>query len=336
MPVYWLMRYTQIGGMEVSQLALGTWHLPPDKASGRDGVLNVDVEMSNRIFNKALDLGINFFDTANTYHGTISETHLHPEHSGNAESILGDFISGHERESLVIATKVRAEIARFPNGGGLSRKHISWQIRESLQRLRTDHVDLYQIHWQDKKTDPEETMDILNDIVHQGMAHYIGTSNHPPEITERMLDISRANRWEKFVSMQESYNLLDRSVEETKAGIASRNRLTLLAYVPLAEGLLTGKYMDGIQSGTRGSYTDGFKARVAETREKVANFVQVAHDLDVEPAQLAIAWILKMQVQLGIRIVPIIGATSVRHLESNVEALDINVSDDTMKRLNNI
>ena len=88
------------------------------------------------------------------------------------------------------------------------------------------------------------------------MAHYIGTSNHPPEITERMLDISRANRWEKFVSMKESYNLLDRSVEETKAGIASRNRLTLLAYVPLAEGLLTGKYMDGIQSGTRGSYRE--------------------------------------------------------------------------------
>lgn len=330
------MRYTQIAGMEVSQLALGTWHLPPDIIKDRDGIFKVDVEASNRIFAKAMDLGINFFDTANTYHGTISETHLHPEHSGNAESILGDFISGQERESIVIATKVRADIARFPNGGGLSRKHIAWQIRESLKRLKTDYVDLYQIHWQDTRTGPEETMDILNDIVHRGLAHYIGISNHPVEITEKMLKISGENRWEKFASMQEPYNLLDRSVEEAKAGIASRNNLTLLAYVPLAEGLLTGKYQDGIPSGARGNYTDGFKAKIAESREKVASFVEVAHDLDVEPAQLAIAWILKMQDRLGIRIVPILGATSVKHLESNVEALDIKVSEDIMKRLNSI
>ena len=330
------MRYTQIGGMEVSQLVLGTWHLPAGNIRDREGILSVDVEMSNKIFKKAMDLGINFFDTANTYHGTISETHLHPEHSGNAESILGDFISGQERESMVVATKVRAEVARFPNGGGLSRKHVSWQIRESLKRLKTDHVDLYQIHWQDRKTDPEETMDILNDIVHRGLAHYIGTSNHPPEVTEKMLKISRTNGWEKFASMQESYNLLDRSVEQTKAGIALKDNLTLLAYVPLAEGLLTGKYTDGIPSGTRGSYTDGFKARVAETREKINNFVHVAHDLDVEPAQLAIAWLLKMQEHLGIRIIPILGATSVKYLESNVEALDINVSEETMKRLDTI
>ena len=330
------MRYTQIGGMEVSHLALGTWHLPPGSIRDRDGILNVDVEASNKIFKRAVDLGINFFDTANTYHGTISETHLHPEHSGNAESILGDFISGQERESIVVATKVRAEVARFPNGGGLSRKHIAWQIRESLKRLKTDHVDLYQIHWEDRKTDPEETMDVLNDIVHRGLAHYIGTSNHPPEVTEKMLSISRTKGWEKFASMQESYNLLDRSFEQTKADIASRNKLTLLAYVPLAEGLLTGKYMNGIPYGTRGSYTEGFKARLAETGEKIGNFVQVAHELDVEPAQLAIAWILKMQEYLGIRIVAILGATSVKHLESNVEALDINVSDETMKRLNSI
>ncbi|MEM0157410.1 MAG: aldo/keto reductase [Thermoplasmataceae archaeon] len=330
------MRYTQVGGMEVSQLALGTWHLPPDITMDRDGVLDVDVETTNKIFSKAMDLGINFFDTANTYHGTISETHLHPEHSGNAEVILGNFISGIERESIVIATKVRAEVARFPNGGGLSRKHVAWQIKESLKRLKTDHVDLYQIHWQDKKTDPEETMDILNDIVHQGKSNYIGVSNHPPDVMERMLNISGMRGWEKFVSVQEPYNFLDRSFEAFKAGIASKNKLTLLAYVPLAEGILTGKYMNGIPAGTRGSYTDGFKDRISETRNKVELFVQVAKEMDVEPAQLAIAWILEMQRYLGIRIVPIMGATSVKHLESNVEALDIKVTEDTMKRLNSL
>ncbi len=330
------MRYTQVGGMEVSQLALGTWHLPPGNTMDSNGVLNVDVEKTNKIFNKAIDLGINFFDTANTYHGTISETHLHPEHSGNAEMILGDFISGMERESIVIATKVRAEVARFPNGGGLSRKHISWQIRESLKRLKTDHVDLYQIHWQDKKTDQEETLDILNDIVHQGKSNYIGVSNHPPEAMESMLHISEARGWEKFTSVQEPYNFLDRSFEETKAGIASKNRLTLLAYVPLAEGILSGKYINGIPAGTRGSYTDGFKDRISETRNRVEPFVQVAKEMDVEPAQLAIAWILEMQKHLGIKIVPITGATSIKHLESNVEALDIKIGEDAMRRLNSL
>lgn len=330
------MNYKHIGGMEVSQFAIGTWHLPPSDKRYPDGILYVDVEKTEKIFKKAMDLGINFFDTANTYHGTISETHLHPEKSGNAEIILGNYLKDYNRESFVLATKVRAEVAVFHNGGGLSRKHISWQIRESLSRLRTDYVDLYQIHWQDPYTSGRETMDILNDLVHRGLVHYIGTSNHPPSSTKEMMNVAEKRGWENFVTMQESYNLIQRDFEKEKASIAKENSLTLLAYVPLAEGILSGKYSTGIMPGTRGSYTEGFKESVDKSKNQVNRFLEISKELDVKPTQLALAWILKMQEKLGINIIPILGATSINHLEENVESLDVKISDNMLKEFNTL
>ncbi len=330
------MNYKHIGGMEVSQFAIGTWHLPPSDKRYPDGILYVDVEKTEKIFKKAMDLGINFFDTANTYHGTISETHLHPEKSGNAEIILGNYLKDYNRESFVLATKVRAEVAVFHNGGGLSRKHISWQIRESLSRLRTDYVDLYQIHWQDPYTSGRETMDILNDLVHRGLVHYIGTSNHPPSSTKEMMNVAEKRGWENFVTMQESYNLIERDFEKEKASIAKEKSLTLLAYVPLAEGILSGKYSTGIMPGTRGSYTEGFKESVDKSKNQVNRFLEISKELDVKPTQLALAWILKMQEKLGINIIPILGATSINHLEENVESLDVKISDNMLKEFNTL
>lgn len=328
------MNYKHIGGMEVSQFAIGTWHLPPSDKRYPDGVLYVDVEKTEKIFKKAMDLGINFFDTANTYHGTISETHLHPEKSRNAEIILGNYLKDYNRESFVLATKVRAEVAVFHNGGGLSRKHISWQIRESLSRLRTDYVDLYQIHWQDPYTSGRETMDILNDLVHRGLVHYIGTSNHPPSSTKEMMNVAEKRGWENFVTMQESYNLIERDFEKEKASIAKEKSLTLLAYVPLAEGILSGKYSNGIMPGTRGSYTEGFKESVDKSKNQVNRFLEISKELDVKPTQLALAWILKMQEKLGINIIPILGATSINHLEENIQSQDVKISDSMLKDLN--
>ena len=330
------MKYRYIGGMQVSQFALGTWHLPPSSKKDEQGILYVDVEKSNRIFRKAQDLGINFYDTANTYHGTISETHLHPEHSGNAERILGDFLKGYERESYVVATKVRAEVARFPNGGGLSRKHISWQIKQSLSRLKLDFVDLYQIHWQDPNTPAAETMDILNDLVHRGIVHYLGTSNHPPESTIEMLKISRQNGWESFLSMQESYNILDREVEDQKARIAKENKMAILAYVPLAEGILTGKYLNGIPSDSRAGYTEGFRKKIESSMTQVKRISEIASEMHITPSQLALAWLLKKQEELGVSIIPILGATDEKHLESNIEALNIRMPEDTFKQINEL
>jgi aryl-alcohol dehydrogenase-like predicted oxidoreductase len=330
------MNYKHIGGMEVSQFAIGTWHLPPSDKRYPDGVLYVDVEKSEKIFKKAMDLGINFFDTANTYHGTISETHLHPEKSGNAEIILGNYLKGYHRESFVLATKVRAEVATFHNGGGLSRKHISWQIRESLTRLQTEYVDLYQIHWQDPYTSGRETMDILNDLVHRGLVHYIGTSNHPPAATKEMMRIAENRGWENFVTMQESYNLIQREFEAENAAVAKDNSLTLLAYIPLAEGILSGKYTGGIIPGSRGSYTEGFKESVDKSKNQMSRFLEITKEMDVKPTQLALAWILKMQEKLGINIIPILGATSVNHLEENVMSQEIKISDSIFKDLNSL
>lgn len=330
------MIYRHIAGMEVSQFALGTWHLPPSRHADDQGILYVDVEKTNRVFRKALDLGINFFDTANTYHGTISETHLHPEHAGNAERILGNFLRTVERESVVVATKVRAEVARYKNGGGLSRKHISWQIKESLTRLQLDYVDLYQIHWQDPYTTPRETMDILNDLVHRGFVHYIGTSNHPPDVTDTMIQVAMENGWETFVSMQESYNLIDREFEGSKARVAKDNKMTLLAYVPLAEGILTGKYMNGVPHYSRGEYTEGFRKRIEETSSVVSVINETARELEVTPAQLSLAWLLKKQEDLKIGIIPILGATSPDHLEENIASLDVHIPGDIYRRLNSL
>ncbi len=330
------MKYRYLGGMQVSQFALGTWHLPPSSKKDDSGIFYVDKEKSDKIFKKAVDLGINFFDTANTYHGTISETHLHPEHSGNAERILGQYLKGGERESYVVATKVRAEVALFPNGGGLSRKHISWQIKQSLSRLELDYIDLYQNHWQDPNTPPAETMSILNDLVHHGMVHYLGTSNHPPDSTVQMIDITREHGWEPFASMQESYNILDRDVEKDKIRIARDNNMALLAYVPLAEGLLTGKYLTGVPSGSRAGYTEGFRRKIEKSLTQVKRISEISKELQITPSQLALAWLLRKQEEFGISIIPILGATDEQHLESNVEALNIRIPNDAYKQINEL
>ncbi|MBX8632329.1 MAG: aldo/keto reductase [Thermoplasmata archaeon] len=325
------MKYTQLHGLTVSQICLGSWHLPASSEKYGDGILKVDRKETSRVVKKAVDLGINFFDTANTYHGTISETHLHPEHSGNAEKILGSCLEGYDRESIVVATKVRAEVARFPNGGGLSRKHISWQIGESLRRLRMKYVDLYQIHWEDQNTPPEETLDILNDLVHRGSVHYTGVSNHSAENMEKMLRISEERGYEKFITMQEPYSIAERDIEKDKVQVARKYGMGLLAYVPLAQGILTGKYLKGIPQGSRASYIKPLREETERLKSIASRVREAAETLQITPAQFSLAWLLRMQRELGITIVPIIGATSVRHIEENCSATEINLPDDVFR-----
>lgn len=331
------MKYRHIGGLEVSQFSLGTWHLPLLNRKTLLNTFEVDSEKSIKMFKKAFDLGINFFDTANTYNGATSNTEEHPEISGTSERILGEFIREMDRESLVIATKVRAEMGYFPNSGGLSRKHISWQIGESLKRLQTDYADIYQVHWEDEFTPARETMGILNDLIHRGCVHYIGTSNHSSARVKEMLAMSEKMGWERFYTLQEPYNLLHRSFEEDLAELAKKNNIALLAYVPLAQGLLTGKYAAGtIPEGSRGSYIEGFGKSVESSRKKVDEFLSIAREMNAEPSQVALSWLLKMQGRLGIIIIPILGATDISHLESNVAALDIRLSDYDFQRMNSI
>jgi Predicted oxidoreductases (related to aryl-alcohol dehydrogenases) len=196
------MRYVKLGwsGVKVSQICLGTWHLPPLREKDEYGVYKVDVEETRRIIKRAIDLGINFIDTANVYHGTMSG----PDyiHAGNAERILSDILKGYDRESLVIATKVRWRMAPWPNGEGLSRKHIRWQIRESLKRLGLDYVDLYQIHAPDPDTPKIETLRTLNQLVEQGLVNYIGESNHPAHDIVEFMELAERHNLEPFTTMQ--------------------------------------------------------------------------------------------------------------------------------------
>lgn len=331
------MRYVRFGnsGLMVSQLCLGTWHLPPSRERDEYGVYKVDEEESIRIIRRAIDLGINCIDTANIYHGVMQG----PDyiHAGKAEEIVGRAIRGYDRESLVIATKVRFRMAPWPNGEGLSRKHIRWQIRESLRRLGTDYVDLYYMHRPDPNTPIEETLDTMLDLVREGLVNYVGESYFHPDDIQYIADYSRQIHL-PFIAMQEPYNLIERQIEQDKIPLAKKYGLGIAAYIPLAQGVLTGKYISGIPEMSRASYVGEIQRRylTPETLKAIQELHELARSLGVTDAQLALAWILRKSEELGVTIVPLIGATSVRQLEDDVASVDVKIDQDTMRRLEEI
>jgi len=331
------LKYVNLGssGLKVSRLSLGSWHLPLTGETDETGVHLVDVDLFKRVVAKAVDLGINFFDTANMYHGAMDLAD--PSHAGNAEKILGEVLSGYDRESLVVATKVFFKMAGHPNGGGLSRKHIRWQIRESLNRLRTSYVDLYFLHWPDPETPLEESLETLADLVRWGLIDYAGLSNFDP------MDISFAAEYSKdlhlpLVAIQEPYNLFQRETERDKFWLAKNYGLAVMSYSPLAQGVLTGKYVGGIPAGSRGSYPTEMRDRLLtpEDLEASAQLVEMAKEKGITAAQLALAWMLKVGEEWGITVIPIVGATKISHLEDDVAALDVKLTGDDMKRLDEI
>ncbi|WP_291999170.1 aldo/keto reductase [Caldivirga sp.] len=338
------MQYVKLGwsGVKVSQICLGMWHLPPSRVKDEYGVYKVDEEETTRIIKRAIDLGINFIDTANVYHGTMSG----PDyiHAGNAERILGNVLKGYDRESLVIATKVRFRMAPWPNGEGLSRKHIRWQIKESLRRLGLEYVDLYQIHAPDPDTPKIETLRTLNYLVEDGLVNYIGESNHPAHDIVEFMELAERRNMEPFVTMQEPYNYIERWIENDKIPVAKRYGMAILAYIPLAQGVLTGKYVDfekktwRIPEMSRADYIEGMRRRYFTDRNLkiLMEFHEVAKELGVSDSQLALAWMLKRSENLGVTIIPIIGATSVKQLEEDLESLNVKINDDVMKRLEDI
>jgi aryl-alcohol dehydrogenase-like predicted oxidoreductase len=228
------LKYVKLGhtGTKVSQFALGTWHLPGSGEHDRAGVEKVDKEVLAKVVKKAYDAGINFIDTANVYHGRMQNSD--PAHAGNSERLLGEILRGYDRDSLVLATKVRGSLASWPNGEGLSRKHILWQARESLARLQTTYIDLYQIHWPDPDTPKLETLSALNHLIHQGSVRYIGSSNHTGAENEEFMQLAKYNGLEGFATIQEVYNLIERGVEKDRLPLAKKYGFGVLAYSPIA------------------------------------------------------------------------------------------------------
>jgi len=332
------LKYVRFGttGLKVSQFCLGAWHLPGTGVKDEFGVEGVDADSFRRVVRRAYDLGINFVDGANRYHGRMSTADLN--HVGNSEALLGKILKGYDRESWVVATKVRGPMGPWPNGQGLSRKHIAWQIRESLRRLDLDYVDLYQIHWEDPETPKAETLKALNGLIDRGLVHYIGVSNHSPPNVVEFMETARTLGLEGFSSMQEPYNLLERRVESETLPVARKYGMAVMAYVPLAQGVLSGKYLAGVEAGSRASYVSEVAGQYLNegTSAAVGSLLELARQKGVTLPQLALAWMLHKQADLGLTIVPILGITKVSHLEDNLGALEVRLDGDDVKRLEEV
>src|SRR2546425_9787821 len=308
------MQYTRLGstGLEVSRICLGTMSF------GNSEEWMVEIEKARPIVKRALDLGINFFDTANLY----SE--------GRSEEIVGALLKDH-RDDVVIATKVRLKVGEGPNKEGLSRYHILQQARKSLKRLQTDRIDLYQIHRWDYSTPIEETLVALNDLVRQGTVGYIGASSMWAWQLAKALFTSDRFGIARFVSMQNHYNLCYREEEQEMIPLCKDQGIGLIPWSPLARGFLTGTYKRGKTPGTSRYKTDKYFAERffrSEDFDVLERVEEVAKEKDVTPSQIALAWLLHRGVTA-----PIIGATRIDHIEEAVESTQLQLTVDDVKRL---
>jgi aryl-alcohol dehydrogenase-like predicted oxidoreductase len=306
--------YVRLGraGLKVSRICLGCMSF------GSEAPWMIELEEARKVVSKAIDLGINFFDTANVYS------------NGRSEEILGECLK-RDREKMVVATKVRLEMGEGPNDSGLSRRHIMHQIRGSLKRLQTDHVDLYQIHRWDYQTPIEETMKALNDIVRQGMTHYIGASSMYAWQFLKALYTSDRLGLERFVSMQNHYNLLYREEEREMIPLCKEEGIAILPWSPLARGFLTGKYKRGqIPKNPRYQSDQHLAGRYfkPEDYDAVESVEALAKEKGATPSQIALAWLLHKGATS-----PIIGATKVEHVEEAVGAVDVRLDMKEMERL---
>ncbi|MCB0178547.1 MAG: aldo/keto reductase, partial [Anaerolineae bacterium] len=297
-------------GLKVSRICLGcmTYGRPTDRWPWA-----LDEDQSRPFIKRALELGINFFDTADVYTSGASE-----EVVGRA---LRDFAA---RDEVVIATKVYGVMGPGPNDAGLSRKHIFSAIDASLQRLGTDYVDLYQIHRWDYDTPIEETLEALHDVVKAGKARYIGASSmHAWQFT-KALYTADLHGWTRFVSMQNHYNLLYREEEREMLGLCQAEGIGVIPWSPLARGKLTRPWET--EPSTHRAGTDAFgrtlyaKTQAAD-RSVVERVGQIAEAKGAPMAQVALAWLLQQPAVTA----PIIGASKPHHLEDAVAALSINL-----------
>jgi aryl-alcohol dehydrogenase-like predicted oxidoreductase len=281
----------------------------------------LDEAESRPLIQQAIEAGINFFDTANMYSLGASEEVL-----GRA---LKDF--GPEREQLVIATKVYYPMGDGPNERGLSRKHIMGSIDASLRRLGTDYVDLYQIHRFDAETPIEETLQALDDVVRAGKARYLGASSMPSWQFAKMLFTADANGWDRFITMQNHYNLLYREEEREMIPLCVDQGIGVIPWSPLARGLLAGKRRPKTVRAATDTYGEQlYGAQVSEADARVIDRLEsAAVDAGVPPARLALAWLLQKPAVAA----PIVGASKPEHLAEAVAALELRLTADTVSKL---
>ena len=310
------MRYTKLGttGLEVSALTLGCMSWGDPARGGHPWVLDEDA--ARAIIKEALEAGVNFFDTANVYSGGSSE-----EYTGRALNDLA------QREDVVIATKVHGRMRPGPNGAGLSRKAILHEIDESLRRLGTDYVDLYQIHRWDPNVPIEETMEALHDVVKAGKARYIGASSMYAWQFAKAQHVADLGGWTRFFSMQDHYNLLYREEEREMHPLCLDQGVGVIPWSPLARGRLAR--LPEERTTTRAADEFGSSLYRDEDKAIVETVAAVSERRGVPRAQVALAWLLHQPAVTA----PIVGVTKPQHLSDAVAAVDLELSDDELAEL---
>jgi aryl-alcohol dehydrogenase (NADP+) len=312
------MEYVRLGsaGIKVSRLCLGT--MTYGTSQWRPWVL--DEAASRPFIARAIEHGINFFDTADMYSRGVSE------------EVLGRALKDQPRDQLVIATKAFNPVVDGVNRSGLSRKHLFNAIDASLKRLGVDYVDLYQIHRFDPQTPIEETLEALHDIVKSGKARYLGASSMFAWQFMKMLAVSEANGWTRFVSMQNHYNLVYREEEREMLPLCREEGIGVIPWSPLARGFLAGNRRREDKGETIRAKTDDFAHRLyyADSDFTIAGrVVELAAQRGVKPAQVALAWLLSRP---GVT-APIVGASRLSQLDEAVAALEVRLSADEIAAL---
>lgn len=309
------MEYRQVGraGLKISRMTLGTNNF------GRD----VDEATSISVVRRAMDLGINSIDTANVYTKRRSE------------EIIGKAVHG-DRDRFVIATKVGNEVGEGPNDSGLSRKHILWQISESLRLLQTDHVDIYYMHRFDPETPLEETMRTFDYLIREGKIVYLACSNFTVENMRAVNEVSERLGLERIVALEPPYNLLNREAEKELLPFCQAEGLGAITYSALAGGFLTGKYAEGTPAppGTRGALYPRFWGRMnkPENYAVVEKFRALARVAKMPLSQLALNWIAKNQAVTSM----IVGASRPEQVEENVRQLEAKPPEEVLAGLDAI
>lgn len=314
------MEYKQLGstGIKVSEICLGTMTF------GRE----TDKKTSQEMISQFLDKGGNFIDTADVYGAR----------PGKSEEIVGEALKG-KRKKVILATKAYFPTGRDPNDTGLSRVHLIQALENSLHRLQTDYIDLYYVHCWDGVTSLEETLSTLNTFVKQGKVRYIGASNFTAWQLMKALGISRHYSWEEFICFQIQYNLLTRGVEREIIPLCREEKLAVVAWSPLAGGFLSGKYhrnslpTEGRLARMRKEDTDSWQNRATEKNFRILEVVEkIAREKGKSCAQIALAWI---RYQPGI-IAPLIGARTLEQFEDNLGSLEVELTADELRALNEV
>ncbi|HXQ91431.1 MAG TPA: aldo/keto reductase [Nitrososphaerales archaeon] len=309
------MRYVNLGntGLKVSKICLGTMGF------GNSEEWMIEIEEAKKIIDRALDLGINFIDTANLYS------------AGRSEEILGAILK-ERRNDIVLATKLYFPVGEGSNDRGLSRYHIFREIERTLHRLQTDHIDLLQTHRYDYETPVEETLIALDDLVHDGKILYIGGSTMYAWQFAKAIFTSRLLGVAEFVSMQDQYNLCYREEEREVIPLLKDQKIAMLPWSPLARGFLTGKYRRGETPDSPRYRSDkpfGPRFFRPEDFDVLDAVEQVAKEKGVSSSQIALAWVLNKDFVTS----PIVGVTKMHHLEEAIEAMEIRLTKEEMERL---